>query len=593
MPIVHPLSFVRALFVARVLLAAIPAESATYYIGAFTGSSPADTPSCGTGKGAAPNQPCATLGYWNKNRRSSLVAGDIVRLAPATYTDTGAAAGSGTHCILLDRFARNVTYEGRTASDGVLDNHSSVIIDMNGVSQTNYTGANPCLARGITSRHSCTTEVYNGVVVRDLQIRNAPQGGIDLCGTASNPPTGITLDRIRITGVKTGGSAMIGRFDNSFLNTDNNCQNGGRTVKNLTILDSEFDNNKGFPGGVLLACIDGATLERVSVHDICNLADCGVCASDASANGCDDMDGIGMAGAINVVIRDSEVTRVGEDGIDVGGHPVGKSHHVVIERTSAHNNPGANFKASGGRYLTIRNSYSWGKGTGFIEYSCSHHVKLHNNTFWNNGQAVQIYNYMTQSEVMNNIFGAVSGQYAVFVDKASTNTSNLWRNNAIINLNSNGYAIGEFAGESIDTPDCMGNNHSNPSQDCSLGFEPPPLPCPMGVTADPAILQDNTTGLSSFQSKGDAGQWFGNTTGESDRWGTPPQFVQMGAPNAVNLHLTAGDSVAANAGVAVSPAYDDFDKDGRPSGGAWDIGADELSNGAPSAPSLISVDPLP
>src|SRR5690242_16541576 len=71
---------------------ATPGFSATYYVGRFTGSTPADDAACGTGKGAAPNaHPCSTLGYWNKNRRTILVAGDAVRLAPGTYTDSGSA----------------------------------------------------------------------------------------------------------------------------------------------------------------------------------------------------------------------------------------------------------------------------------------------------------------------------------------------------------------------------------------------------------------------------------------------------------------------------------------------------------------------
>src|SRR5687767_1901936 len=78
------------------LSSAVSAESATYYVGQFSGSTPTDDASCGAGKGAAPNpHPCKTLGYWNKNRRTSLVAGDVVRIAPGTYTDTGAAAGTG------------------------------------------------------------------------------------------------------------------------------------------------------------------------------------------------------------------------------------------------------------------------------------------------------------------------------------------------------------------------------------------------------------------------------------------------------------------------------------------------------------------
>jgi len=576
------------------LSSAVSAESATYYIGQFSGSTPADDAGCGTGKGAAPNaHPCKTIGYWNKNRRQSLVANDVVRIAPGTYTDNGPAANTGHHCILLDRYARNVTYEGRTAADGVLDDHSSVVLDLAGVSQVSFTGNNPCQARAITARHSCTTDLYSGVVVRDMQLKNAPQGGIEMCGTSSNVSSGITLDRIRITKVASNGTGMVGRFDNSYLNTDLDCRNGGRTVKNLTILDSEFDHNKGFPGGLLLACVDGVTISRTSVHDICDLPDCNTCLNDWSQSGCDDRDGIGMAGAINVTISDSTVTHVGEDGIDIGGHPFGKSHHVVVERTSSYDNPGGNFKTSGGRYVTLRNNYSWGKGTGYEMYHCSHHVKLQNNTFWTNGVAVQVFNYLTQSEFTNNIFMSQTGGYVVFVDKASTNTTNVWRNNVVVNMNSSGNGMGEFDGGALEDPKCDGNNHSHPGGDCSLGFEPPPIPCPLGTTASPAMLPDNASGVSTLQSKGAAGQWFGNNSGAGDKWGTAPAFVNAGTLNAANLHLGPSDTVAKDAGMSLSPAIDDFDREGR--SGAWDIGADEFQGaaGVPSAPSLISVDPVP
>jgi hypothetical protein len=305
--------------------AAPPAGAVVYYVGAFTGSTPRDDAACGTGKGTPPAaHPCATLGFWNRDRRKILKAGDAVRLAPGTYRDTGPAAGSGHHCFLLDRWAKGVTYEGRTAGDGVLDDHESVTVDLTGVSTNGFDGANPCQQRGIVvSRRSACEDGsfgveldYSGLTVRDVKIANAPRGGLELCGGPAFQSSGITLDRIRITGSPSGGTGIIGRFNNDYAARDTDCRDGGRTVKNVVVTDAEFDHNAGFPGGLQLACADGIVIQRTRVHDVCDRADCSSC--PPRGDGCNDRDGINMGGAIHVVVQDSEVYQVGEDGIDVG-----------------------------------------------------------------------------------------------------------------------------------------------------------------------------------------------------------------------------------------------------------------------------------
>lgn len=552
-------------------------NAATYYLGAFKGSTPLDDADCGAGKQAHPrSHPCATLEHWTRTRRGVLAPGDVIRLAPGVY----AKPGSTNHCILLDAHATGVTYEGRTATDDDLGDRSEVVLDLDGVSDETRT--NPCLGRGVTNLSDCAAP-FHDVTIRHLTIANAPGRGVEVCGTSANHPNGIVLDDVRVMASKRRGGMSFGRFDNGFGNADRDCVNGGRTVTGLTVRASEVDHNHGFPGGILLACMDGAVIERTNVHDNCDMADCKRDCVNVPP-GCDDRDGITMAGAIHVAVRDSEIYNTGEDGIDVGGHPLGKSHDVLIERTAAHDSQRGNFKISGGRYVTIRNSYSWGQGFGYASYGCPHHIHVYNNTFWNDGRAMQLYEYQTKSKFINNILRGADGSppTTVSVDEASTNRSNIWMNNIVIH-DGTGTAIAEYQGQQIHTPACDGWDHSHLSydeaHDCRLGFAPPPVPCPRGEPASPPRVEASSVGLAIFQANGHGSQWFGPNSGAGDRWGTAPLLVNPTEPSVKNLHIAAGDEVAIDHGRALPAVTVDIDGDRRPQGAAWDIGADEFTRG--------------
>ncbi len=574
---------------AGVALAIAPvsaAAGAVYYIGPFSASTPSDDPTCGTGTGAAPApHPCATLAYWNKNHRGVVRSGDAVRLAPGLYRDPLA---TGYHCIILDRLAQGVTYEGRTAADGVLQDHESVTVDLTGAPLTGFTDTNPCQGVGISARSGCSDN-YGGVIVRDLKIQNAPRTGLELCGQAAAPPTGITLDHVRITACQGGG--MVGRFNNDYNPADVDCAAGGRTVKGLTVVDSEFDHNTAFPGGLSLDCMDTADIERSYFHDNCGVGDCTQCWANATMAGCDSFNGINMAGAINVTIRDCEVAYNGESGIDIGGHPHGKSHNVLVERTLAHHAAKNNFNIAGGRYVTVRDSFSWGHGSGIGGYACPHHITVENNTFYNDDDAVQLWYYWSSSSFINNIFGSTNPRTTIFVDYASTNTSNVWENNVVWNA-AGGNAIAENPGQEATIKDCMGNNHTVANFDCSNSFQPPPLPC--NITPQPVSTRPATAaGLAAFQTDGANGLWFGANTGLHDRWGAVPAFVNLANPSAIALHLLPTDSVAHDGGQPITPPFPDFDGTPRPAGAAWDIGAIEIKSNVPAAPTLLSVDVAP
>lgn len=76
----------------------------------------------------------------------------------------------------------------------------------------------------------------------------------------------------------------------------------------------------------------------------------------------------------------------------------------------------------------------------------------------------------------------------------------------------------------------------------------------------------------------------------SSKYG-PPNLDTTGAPPTLKILTASG--VAYNAGLAIAPAFADFEGQARPQGASWDIGADEYVSGGLPAPTLLSVQPLP
>lgn len=536
-----------------------------YYIGPFKGTTPKDIETCGE-----PGSPCASLQYFNEVLRTKLKPGDVVRIAPGTY----AKIGGTRHCVYFDEYSNGVTWEGRTADDKPLDDHESVVIDLTGASTEEYYKLNPCLERAICGIYARAKGIeVKDVTIRDMKFINPANGGIHIDGIAN----GVVLDRIRVTGGKKGGSGTFGKFKNGYDPKSIDCQDVGRTVKNIHVMDCEFDRNKGFPGGILFACSDSIIVERTYVHDACGKEDCKTCVGTLYEEGCDDHDGIVASGATNMIIRDCEVARCGEEGIDLGGHPAGKSHHIVVERCKSYDNNGANYKASGARYATFRNNYAWGDGAGFVSYSCPHHLYVYNNTFWvEKDHSLMFWEYATTTEIINNIIRNKSDRATVFVDVASSNPTVVWKNNIVINDGA-GSGFGEYLGGEKNDPNCM----SRGDRSCANSFEPPPLPCKHGIAAVPAKLPDNATGLALFHARGKEGQWFGKGSGSNDIWGKKPNLINVSKPDEKNLRLAATDTVAHNAGMALRNVLEDYQKEKRPMDTLWDIGADERKGRIP------------
>ncbi len=608
-------------------------EAVTYYIGPFDDSTPKDDGECGLGKGSRSRYPCKTLEHWNANRRDILNPGDVVRLAVGldnTDIDTT------SRCILLDAYASGVTYEGRTSADAPLPVGTRVLVDLQHASPSNHIPANICFGYAVSRKHLTeypALDEYGDVTVRGLEFRKPPVGGIlidteDTCCDSQQPPCpapsfvpeNIVFDNIKIWGVQQvepddgGGSAVIGRFCNRHTIEDADCASGGRTVKDVTIRDSEFVDNKGFPGGINLACMDTALIENVTVDNVCGLtggdcaecnngcsastlcADCPMCAEcrddecfgciscndcpkccDARNPCCNDLDGIVGSGAINVTIRNSRVSRVGEDGIDIGGHPIGKSRLWVVEGNVVHDSPNANYKVSGGRSIDMRNNMSWGYGDGYHSYSCPKDVRVHNNTFWNEGHGAFLYYFQNDSEFVNNIFrSGSSSPYAVGVDTASTNDTVLWENNIVIHGDQTAnvaFTEEPFWGP-VNAPDCRGQGEFN----CTIGVNPPlglGETCSSSVQSDPDYLINE---LPAFRSA----NWFGLTSGDGDVWGQTPDFVGATVTTAEDLQLEESDTVARDAAQSLLASFDtDYFGNGRPEYESWDIGAHEYNFACP------------
>jgi len=533
------------------------AEAATYYIGQFNGSQPADASDCGTGKGTgAGNRPCASLSYWTQNRRQVLSNGDTVRIAPGNHGGSG-----GYHCILFDR--SGVTYEGRSAADTAISNYNDVVIDMAGAS----TSSGPCFSNGVMMQGSGASNV----TVRNLRIKDAKTSNTGSGAGVKMQPSS-TVDNVTIDTVWVDNNGRQGMLFMFPAYTGFDC-GGSRRIRNLTIRDSKATRNRGVFGGIAVGCVDTFTIENNVVNDnygANSYADC-----QAGSAGCNDHDGIQIAGGIHGVLRGNTVFNCGEDCLDIGGH-YQQTYDVLVENNSASNGGSRTFKGSGGaHHITVRNNYFWNAKMVFETTECNNNFKVHNNTFYRwqgSGAALRMWSYCYQCEFRNNIIMSSGSDQTVFVSVASTSEDVTWENNLVHNFGG-GIAIREDGGDFIGSSarrctraGCNCNGQCSQPSWCPSSFSP-------GFQPD-TTLENSQAGLSEFRSQGDAGFWFGSESGDTDVWGRSPALINRQNPSATNLHLTISDTAARDAGQTVQGFVSDYD--GQTRTGVWDIGADEF-----------------
>lgn len=537
----------------------------TYYIGTAwaecSGSGCQDDADCGTTRGNA----CATLAYWTANRRAVLQFGDTVRIAPGTYS-------GGATCIIPKN---GVTYEGRTAADTALTTWAGgPVIDASATST-----AGPCGGRAIAD---------TGTGLANFTLRYFTLSGATNTGSGSwlratsAVESGLLIDGIRVTNVNAGYPFVIGDTPSSL----NECPT--RLMRNVTVRNSQFDTNGGSPG-LFVGCVDGMDIgtSRAFYNG-------GAHPSNPTQSACGaDGDGIQIAGMINGVIHDNELFDNCEGNLDLAGiwngaQCDGAVHDNIVERNIMYSTFTTNVgdRTSGwssshcAHHNTYRNNFVFGPVSGVVHYSCANHDTLDSNTIWvTSGKALTLYNNHRGDTIRNNIFIANTADEAVRVDRATTGQETTWMNNVIVNTG---------GGPLIFEREC--NNNDPTCTVCGTGGDGGPS-SPNWPGLDPTydVTSNGGSGLSNlatFQTQGDAGQWFGSESGDTDQWGTKPTVQSEATLSAANLHLAPGDTIAKNNGSTT--LVSDFD--GQTRTAPHDIGADDA---APAGAGTPTVTPTP
>lgn len=579
------------LIAALLLLAPVSASAAIKYVG--TGWTDCaggcdDEPGCGS---SAANS-CATLAYFTANIESTVSDGDTVRLN-GTLISIGAVAG-GNMCIMAKD---GVTYEGRTAADGVADTFTDAVVD--GTNSDASNEVSPC--KGLMVNGDDRT--FDRFTLRDMTIQNGKRTVFNFGGVQFTPPSkngcpganghcfDLTIDRVKITGMASGGM-HIGRHDTP-VSTTSKCQ-GSYDVEDVLIVDSNISNNTGH--GVVDSCVDGLTYLRTTIS-FNKPAGCSDILGDPSNRdgqccfgcACDDGDGI-ISASRDVLIDDCDIFENGEDNIDIGNPESCNSDSCrcdsyaevgIIQNSRVRDScTNISFKHCSNDW-TVRNNYIWGLGAGISQGTCGYDLKIYNNTMNTEGTAFFVFDYADQLDVRNNIIACNASIHCVYLDYLTTTSNGYWDHN-IVQTNSTvgtGGMVRHFGtnggGTSNNTPNCEGGT----------GAPWPFSPGIFDVGADAAPngtnYNNNSTGFNNWQLDHVNGDLFGNGTVGSavnDKWNILPNYIDATAGTAAGYHLHEDDTVATNAGICISSFSVDADGDSRPScpSSSWSIGADQV-----------------
>jgi hypothetical protein len=564
------------------------AESATWYVGNFNGSTPSDDLDCGAGKGASPAaHPCASLAYWTGTRRNVLQAGDVVRL-----TGTFGPLNDRNHCIVP---RPNVTYEGRTTADAPAAGFDDAVVDA--ASTPNDA---PCHGGAINCRSDAYCAGFGGFTLRYLTLANAP--GVNGEGNqlipASTVSSDLVIDHVRFTHSASNG-LLIG---SGASNEDDPCD-GVRNVRNITIADSQFDQNTlhDSQAGLWLTCTDGGSLLRSSAFD--NRGDGTTqaeCMEDDDQPGCEGHRGYQFGGWINGLMADCVAHDNGYYNVNFSGNSDAAqcdalTHDIIVERLVTYDPGSSDLSYSHCNYnITVQNSFAWGHGTAINQYSCAHDLHFYNNTFWTD-RGMLLFTNCRACDFRNNIFRCNSASECLYVDRATRNPLTTWEHNVVVNAGSGvALKVSDSNGECVGTPggscDCPGTTlavcpNSDPQS--------PGCPSPWKDNLSPTF---GNSDLDAFQ----LDAMFGAETGVGDTWGFTPAVVDPSTPEVGALHLAPTDTVARNTGTEIEAALFgpaiDADGDARPQEGSWDIGADEVAptdtpTSAPSGTPIATLTP--
>ena len=598
----------RSAALALILLLPGPAWAATYYVGntwtACVGAC-LDDADCGTPIANS----CATLEYWTANRRSILGDGDTVRISPDTYTTS---TGTSTNCIVDDGID-NLTYEGRSAADGVLDDYTSVVIQRLSQNSVN----SPCFGSCIRASEGT---LGSGTTWRDFKCQSdktfqTSGGGNNKCifVVANAATTDVTIDRVWCH--QWGRQGLQVQFP-SRQSVD--CSNGAdRLIDGMVVMDSKFSENIGVFGGAAFGCAKNVQILRNQVIDNHGCPSLTTCQTNPSSSCCDNHDGIQSAGLKYFRIADNEVARNGQDGIGLGGH-YNITSHGVIERNQSYDNGNRQMGkiTDGAKYLTVRNNIAWGANQIQTIEGCVRDIYLYNNNYHreDTGQTFRISHKCCDCEFYNNIFtgsnpssgGSEHGGICGFGcnttgwdegNPPAVGCDLKWDNNIIVNRDATGSAVDTTCWTFLSAlPSHIACDNDNETSQVSWW--------PVGdndTTEDIPFLY-NENNLAGWRAAG----WLpGTTYGSGDQWGTAPTFVAgstcQTAASVAGCKLASTDTIAKNSGIDLSTngrctsgrcdrgdagdtcavntdcdTSDDYDQDARV---GWAVGFDEEGTG--------------
>lgn len=536
-----------------------------YYLGTAwsecSGGGCLDDADCGTSRANA----CATLSYWTGNRRGVLQVGDTVRIAPGTYS-------GGNTCIV----ARNgVTYEGRTAADTALTNWvGGPVID----ARTTST-ASPCNGKAGMGEGGGT----NNFTLRNLTLygSNNPNSGSWFQPTTTTE-TNFVVDGVRVTQVASGYVFTVGQI----LGGEEDGCNVYR-MTNTIIRNSSFDTNGGSPG-LYVGCNDGGIIEYSTAY-----YNGGTLPSNPTQSVCGgDGDGIQIGGLKNGAIRYNTLYDNCEGNLDLAGINAGAQCDATVYNNRVEGNimydsftTNAPDRTSGwssshcAHNNTYVNNFVFGVTSGVTHYSCAHHDTIESNTIWStNGHALMMFDNNRALTLRNNILVAnTTVNPAVYLDWGTTGPESTWENNLVVNTGSGGL-VADFecnagtAAAGVTSCQTCGTGRNG-----TIDAQWPGLDPGYNVLSNGG---NRLSTLATFITQGDAGQWFGSESGDTDRWGTKPTVQNESVLSAANLHLAPSDTEAQNRGnttVAV-------DFDGQTRTAPHDIGADDAGPAGAATP---------
>jgi len=473
-----------------------------------------------------------------------------------------------------------VIYEGRLADDSGVAAATAVVID-----QTGATNANPCKQNGIPFINRGTINTFTA---RNLTVQNLPGrgAGCSSCGHGIWSPESVTASNVTLTDIRVLEATGTGiTFGTCFAN-ELDCS--ARPISNVTMtniyVDGAIRDQDG--GGICIGCMDTFTMNNVEVTDA---------GPDPFAYA-DNRDCIQVAGGIHGTMNDIHTHLCGQNGIGFGGH-WRKTYDILLDGWEIYDTGDEWMKISGSAgmqgdgtqvgTIVVQNGLGYdgtnGSGAGLDIEGCAIGVKIRNNTLFmdNDALVMKIFGVCKDCEFTNNYLRGnnTSPNRAIMVSRADTLNDGgvdwLWNNNALVQ-NGTGPLIDEDLGfGTCAVQPCNCNGLCTPPSWC-------PDPWPAAQT-NPDLTDSE---LSTFQSEGDAGQWFGTESGDTSVWGTECLVVNSAAPSPANLSLQAGDTICRDAGSATyAPALDYFNGV-RPFNTVDDIGF--MEQGASAGPTTTT-----